>query len=305
MDRDIWTITMQAVHRAARAVPHRGRKLKYPHWLIVAMYLWSVFNDRCLSWACDRTHYGALFRPRKLPSISQFTRRVGEDTFQAILQKVHEQLLSCGVVSQVGYLDGKPIVVSPVSKDPDATRGKISGGFAKGYKLHAFVNEHRRIVVWSVMPLNVAEQSVAMELCPHMPPQVLVMADSNYDSAPLHKQMYETSGTPLLTPLKGQKRVGPDGHHPVTLRQMGPQRREAVELWNAHPDLAKFLLKGRNNVEGVFSVLSVALGLCRLPAFVRRLHRTRRWVGAKIILYHARLLAQERLAAAVAAGAAG
>jgi hypothetical protein len=305
MDRDIWNTVMQAVHRAARTVPYRGRKLKYPHWLIVAMYLWSVFHDRCLSWACDRSHYGALFRPRKLPSISQFTRRVNDDTFQAILQNVHQQLANVGFVSQVSYLDGKPLVVSPVSKDPDAKRGKVSGGYAKGYKLHAVVTEHRRIPVWGVEPLNVAEQSVAAELWPHVRPQVLTMADSNYDSAPLHKHMHETNGTPLLTPLKGQQRVGPDGHHPVTLRQMGPQRREAVALWEEHADLARFMLKDRNNIEGVFSVLSVALGLCRLPAFVRRLHRTRRWVGSKIILYHARLLAQEHRAATAAAGAAG
>ena len=41
------------------------------------------------------------------------------------------------------YLDGKPLTVSPVSKDPQAARGKITGGFAKGYKLYAFVNEQR------------------------------------------------------------------------------------------------------------------------------------------------------------------
>ena len=34
-------------------------------------------------------------------------------------------------------------------------------------------------------------------------------------------------------------------------------------------------------------------GLDRLPGFVRRLPRVTRWAGCKLILYHARLLAQE------------
>jgi len=169
MDREIWTNVMAAIHRAARAVKYNGRTPLYPHWLIVAMYLWSVFHDHCLSWACDRDHYGALFRPRKLPSISQFTRRIKSPHCQAILQHVHQQLLLCGIASSTGYFDGKPLLVSAVSKDPDAACGKISGGFAKGYKLHAYVNERRRICVYLVAPLNIAEQTVAMELCDHLP----------------------------------------------------------------------------------------------------------------------------------------
>jgi hypothetical protein len=303
MDRERWAIVMDAVHRACRVVKYSGRTPRYASWLIVAMYLWSVMHDRCLSWACDRGHYGGIFRPRgKLPSISQFTRRVNSDYVQAVLKHVHDQLVSCGIVSARGYLDGKPLLVSAVSKDPDAKRGKISGGFAKGYKLHAYINEHRRIVCWSVMGLNEDEKTVALEMCDYIPaspsPDAMILADSNYDAHPLHRKMDQGLGMPLLTPLRAQQRVGPQGHHPVTLRQMGEQRRAAVALWETNPGLAHYLLKSRNNAEGVFSVLSVACGLsATLASFVRRLHRVRRWVGAKIILYHARLLAQEKLAA--------
>src|SRR5436190_12579815 len=123
------------------------------------------------------------------------------------------------------------------------------------------------------------------------------MADSNYDAAPLHKLLAAATGDRLLATPKGQHQVGPGGHHPVALRQMGAERREALDVWRDHPDLAAFVHKQRNNIEGVFSVLTVALGLSALPACVRRLARVRRWVGEKIILYHARLLAQERAAA--------
>jgi len=316
MDREVWAVTMAEVRKAARAVKAAGRRPTFPDWLIAAMELWRVGHNQSLSWACDRRHYHGPFRPRKraddgrcLPSLSRFSRRVKSEAVQAILQRVDDALSGRGIHAGTGtgslrYVDGKPLLVSPVSKDPDAARGHVTGGFAKGYKLHAFITERRRIEAWSVMPLNVAEQSVAMEMLPHLPPAAggggLTLGDSNYDAAPLHKGLAALCGDLLLTPLKGQQRVGPGGDHPVTLRQMGPQRREAVQAWDEHPDLARYVLKKRNNAEGTFSVLTVACGLS-LPPCVRRLERVRRWVGCKIILYHARLLAQERAAAAAAA----
>jgi hypothetical protein len=303
MDREIWRTVVRAVDRACRAVKDPGRRPLYSNNLVAKLYLWSVWRNLSLSKACDpqRDQFNSLFRPRTLPSVSQFTRRVKSDVLQEVLGHVHRQLLSCGVASDGGYFDGKPMVVSPVSKDPDAARGHVPGGFAKGYKLHAYVNDRRRIVVWSVTPLNVDEKVVAMELCDFLPPPpaegvAVDLADSNYDSAPLHKRMAEVDRL-LLTQLRGQGRVKGGEHHPVTLRQMGPQRREAVGVWKHHPGLAKYVLKFRNNIEGVFSVMTVALGAGSPPAHVRRLHRVRRWTGAKIILYNARLAVQERLAA--------
>ena len=313
MDREIWSAVMAAVRQASKRVPavkRRGPRVTFPDWLVVAMYLWAVWHDRNLGWACDPDHYGPLFRPRKLcrackagklPSGSQFRRRVRTDAVRKVLQDVHEQLRACGVASETGYFDGKPLVVSPVSKDPDAARGHVTGGWAKGYKLHAYVNEHRRVVLWSVTPLNTDEKAVALEMADYLPPDplglTLDLADSNYDSAPLHKKL-GGKGRRLMVRLRAQQRVRPEGHHPVTLRQMGQARRDLVAAWDERPDLCRHVLHDRNNVEGTFSVLAVACGLGHLPAFARRLERVRRFVGAKIILYHARLLAQERAAAA-------
>lgn len=319
MDREIWTIVMTEIRAAVRHVGQRWyREPLWPDWLVVAMEVWRTAHNQSHSWACDRSNYTGAFRPRKrtadgrsLPSISQFTRRVKSAAAALILQRVHDRLSGrvAGVVPPappVRYVDAKPLTVSPVSKDPDAARGHVTGGFAKGYKLHAFVGEDRRIQVWGVMPLNVAEQSVAMAMVPELAPGPavaggagggLTLADGNYDAAPLHKALAAGPGDRLLTPLKAQQRVKAEGHHPVTLRQMGPQRREAVAVWDDHPALADLVLKQRNNVEGVFSVMTVACALT-LPAHVRRLPRVRRWAGCKIILYHARLLVQERAAAA-------
>lgn len=310
MDRELWTLVLATVKRAAREVGWNGgrRAPRYPNWLIVAMYEWSVWHDRTLSWACDRTHYGNLFRPpRALPSVSQFTRRVKGDDCQRILQRVHDALAQRGLTIDEGYVDGKALLVSPVSKDRQATRGRVSGGFAKGYKLHAFVNEHRRIVVWSVTGLHADEKTVALDLLPHLPPMApgaVVLKDSNYDSAPLHKAAaVHAPEAALVGPLRGQNRVGEGGHHPVTLRQMGPQRRELVAAWQHYPGLVELTLRARDTIERTFGVLVCTAGGLgtALPPWVRTLARVRRWVGAKIVLYNARLAVQDRLRAGAAA----
>ena len=86
MDQDIWSIVAGCVTWAERAVPRRGRRPVYSDRLIVLMLLWAVWHDRSLSWACDRHHYGPLFRPRALPSISQFARRVKGERVRQMLQ---------------------------------------------------------------------------------------------------------------------------------------------------------------------------------------------------------------------------
>ena len=299
MDYELWTSTLIAIQRAGKRVGWHGgrRKPVYANWLIVAMYIWSVWHDRTLSWACDRRSYGSLFRPRKLPSISQFTRRIKSDDCQRILQLVHDQFAQRGVMTNAVYIDGKALVVSPVSKDRDAKRGKISGAFARGYKLYAAVNANRRIVVWSVMGLNEDEMTLARHvLLPQLPPltpDALVMADSHYDSAPLHEEVCEPLGVCLLHPLRGQDRAGGKNRE-WKLRQMPWSRRELVRLWKDHPELMRFTYKARQEIERVFGVLTcTAGGLANLPAWVRHLDRVRRWVGVKIILYNARLKARE------------
>lgn len=303
MDRELWTLVLAAVKRAAKDVGWHGgqRSPVYANWLIVALYLWSVWHDRTLCWACDRTHYSSLFRPRALPSISQFTRRIKSDDCQRILQHVHDALAQRGLASDEGYIDGKPLLVSPVSKDRQALRGKVCGGFAKGYKLHAFVNERRRVVVWSVTGLCGDEKTVATALLAHWPPMTpdaVIFKDSNYDSAPLHKAAAELlPHVRLVGPLKGQDRVGSAGHHPVTLRQMGSARRELVAAWQRCSDLLELTLRARDTIERAFGVLCCTAGGLgtALPPWVRTLARVRRWVGAKIILYNARLTVQDRL----------
>lgn len=294
MDHDIWNRLMIVTRSASRGVVPSVRSPIYPDLLIVRMYFWGVHHDRPQSWAADpKQYHDPLFRPGHLPSVSQFNRRIKTPSVERILQKVHDETAEVKRVSPVLYMDGKALPVSPVSKDAQATRGHIPGGFGKGYKLHAQVTEDLRIICWSVAPLHIAEQSVAMAFVDQNPtPGCLLMADSNYDSAPLYKAT-ERSGITYFTHLKGQKQVKNNQHHPVTLRQMGAARRQAIQTWKQHPDLCRFVLRLRQGIERAFSALTCyGGGLAPLPAWVRTLERVRRWVGVKIILYHLRLRAR-------------
>jgi hypothetical protein len=299
MDRELWKLLYKAVGRAAKKVGWHGGI--YSNHLIVAMYVWAAWHVRPLSWACQPSSYGGLFRPRKIPSVSQFTRRIKSEDCQRILQLMHDEFAQRRLPCPMGYIDGKPLLVSPVSKDRDAKPGKISGGFAKGYKLHAMVNENRRIVVWSVMGLNVDEKTVAREaLLTHLPPMTadsLVLADCHYDSAPLHKDTIEPMGLCLLNSLAGQQHVRPGGRRPRQFRQMGQSRSELVRAWEQRPHLTRYLFKQRNEIERAFGVLCCTgggLGTA-LPSWVRTLQRVRRWVGVIIIIYNARLDLQNQI----------
>ena len=134
--------------------------------------------------------------------------------------------------------------------------------------------------------MNVHEMVVARVLIDQavrVPAGAVFMADGNYDAHKLHKDIARCGGWLWVKP-RGR------GEHPVTRRQMGPARRALLAVWKQTPKQAQRIYRTRVHVEGTFSNLtSYGGGLGPLPAFVRRLDRVRRWVGAKIILYHLRL----------------
>lgn len=283
MDTEVWRVLMAAVKSADRRVPRVERRPKFSDALIVKMYLWSVWHDRPLSWAADRTHYSRLFRPRKLPSYSQFTRRVKAERVANLLTAINEFLTRTQASVELAFLDGKPLPVSFCSRDPDARVGWSSKGFANGYKLHACATRDGRIAAHCVRPMNEGEAKVARTKLPPAAQATLVLADANYDS----RQLYQTLGArgqQLLTP------VGPTPVHPQPLRRMGPHRRFALWLRDRLGESYRTVLDLRDEIERIFSALCCfGGGLAPLPPWVRRLPRVQRWVTAKIAIYHARL----------------
>jgi len=280
MDSHGWRLVYQHIRQADRSVPRYGRRPTYPDVLIVGMYLWTVAHDRPLCWACDRSHYGSLFRPRRLPSVSQFCRRIQTLRCQEILQFVHARLAQDEAITPLSFVDGRALVVGKHSRDPDAAIGWGRGRFERGYKLHAWATQDWRIPLWSVTPLNVDERAVARRLVQQQPCGGLILADALYDSGPLYEHV-AALGAQWLTPM-GKSNAG-RGH-----RKPYPARLAAVSAWRG---VAGYVHQERNTIERIFgSQSTLGGGLGPLPGWVRRLDRVRRWVGAKLILYHARLI---------------
>lgn len=278
MDKDVWRMLTAAVRSADRRAPRHGRRMQFSDQQIARMYLWSVGHDRPLCWACDHRHYNTLFRPRQLPSVSQFCRRVKTPRVQALLNGVHAYLTRSETSPSLSFLDGKPLPVSWCSRDPDARVGFATKGFAKGYKLHVWATSDDRIPGFSVRPMNEGEAQVARGLASGICGG-LVMADAHL------YQALGRRGAQLLTPLK---RIAVN---PGPLHRMGPERRLAIQLHRCLQEKNyRLLLERRDQVERIFSALSCfGGGLTCLPSWVRRLDRVTRWVSAKIDIYHARL----------------
>jgi len=286
MDSQIWRTVYRTIVAVNRRVPHYGRRPRYSDSLIVAMYIWTTWHDRPLCWASDRSHYNTLFRPRALPSNSQFCKRLKSDRVQQILQEVHNRLAGTERSAELSMLDGRVLRVGLHSKDSDARKGRVAGGFARGYRLHAWSTQDQRIPLWSVMPLNADERVVAMELVNHAPQTTLVLADAFYDSGPLYDQM-AARHIHLLTPMRGSNPGA--GHHPQS-----PARLAAAREWQG---IAGYVYRERAEIERQFGhQVWTGGGLGPLPGWVRRLTRVRMWVGAKLIIHHARLLVRRSVA---------
>lgn len=287
MDRDIWIVLECASSIVARRLPRPRRRFDYSDRQILLMWLWAVFHDRPMSWACQRENCRGHFRPRSLPSVSQFCKRLATPRFEMCRRMLHEVLTEQGRGELLNFLDGKPLVINGYSADPDARNGKACGRYAFGYKLHARTTHSGFIHEYKVLPLNEGEPNTARRLLERLPEGAMVLADANYDAAPLYKAVDER-GARLLTRLKGQHQ-----RKPGTKRSMPRARREAVELWDQMPAVGELAMRVRSSIERTFARLcGFGGGLGALPPWARRLSRVTRWVDAKLAIYHARLIAQ-------------
>lgn len=291
MNRQVWRALISAIRSADRRVPRTGRSPRFADQQIVKMYLWSVWHDRPLCWACDREHYNGWYRPRQLPSVSQFCRRMKTTRIQTMLEAVNDHLTRTSAPATLSFFDGKPLPISDYSGDPDARDGHGAGKFQRGYKLHAWATAEGQIPRFAVRSLNDGEAKVARELADRILPSSLVLADANFDSRHLYTTV-AARGSQLLTPLKGRSRQARN------LKRMGVGRRIAVKWWSRFPGACAALLCLRDQIERIFATLTgFGGGLTTLPPWVRRLDRVTRWVTAKIAIYHARLRCRTEAAA--------
>lgn len=290
MDRTIWVNLVSAVRHVDRLVPPRGRRRPYSDRLVLKLCLWAAWHDRPMYWACQRAHFNRLFRPRRLPSVSQFSRRLRSWRVQKMLGRINDVLAQHSSRVRVMYFDGKALPVSESTQDKQAKTGRGNGRFSRGYKLHVLADETGRIVGFCVRSLNEGEPRIARCLSRRVRPETLVLADANYDSNRLYAAIARR-GAHFFTRQKGRSLgKGKRG-------RMCAARQRMIQLWEQCPRLCKRGYRVRSGVERIFSALSsFAGGLGPLPSWVRGLRRVRQWVAAKLAVYHARLALRERRA---------
>lgn len=273
MERELW----ESLCRLAGMLYNRQGHSYYGDDLILAVYWWAVVHDRPVSWACQAAHWPPDLAARTLPSQPTMSRRLRCCSVELLMHSVEQTLLTLsGVVGcWVRMIDGKPLVVGGASKDADARWGRGSGGLQKGYKLHAVWGWGPLPIAWALVPLNVSERRVALQLVKDLPGEGYLLGDRQYDSAAL----YETAaaeGYQLIAPPQRNGRAL--GH-----RRQSVYRLRALELL-AVP-FGRALYGCRVNIEHCFAKLtSFVGGLGPLPFWVRRFHRVRLWIQAKLLL---------------------
>lgn len=287
MEREYWRCVVRGLKRLPRWWP---RGAVYDNRQILAVLLWAALHDRSIDWARRRTSWPPQAWRRRLPNQSTMSRRLRDPRIMDDLIRVLEIVQrTMGAPSKRLMLDGKPLGVSMFSADPDARLGWGAGRHQVGYKLHALIDSTQRLLAWEIHAMNEAECVVARDLlrAAHrlglIRPGATALGDASYDANPLHQVAAEV-GASLVAP-----RRRPDQSVSVS-RRHHPGRLRSIELTEGDLRGAAKLRAERATIERFFgSLAAFGGGLFALPTWVRRIHRVRLWVGAKLILNAARI----------------
>ena len=286
MERDIWTRMMTALKHLPRTRP---RNAVYTHGQVLAVLLWAAIHDRPISWACERANWPMQAWRRSLPDQSTMSRRLRHPRTLEVLWALLIAVQGDRPVGGVLVADGKPLELSEHTRDPDAEVGRGAGRMARGYKVHLIFDPgDQRVVGHQTHPLNVAETTTTAALvgCPDVPiPRgSLLLGDAQFDSNPLHHATH-ARGCRLIAPRKKPGTgLGQRPHHPNRLESIRLTEGKDREVWD------RVLGPQRRAIERFFGAwASFGGGLNGLPPWVRRLHRVRPWVAAKLVINAARI----------------
>jgi hypothetical protein len=278
MERELYRRVYQMAWRLGRR--YRSPHVMYPDWLIVVVYFWAVLHDRPTCWACDRRNWPSAAYDLQLPSCSTMSRRLHRPALQQMFDAMQQQLCDRQDAGPLCFIDAKPLPVGGASSDREAKAGYAAGRIAKGYKLHVIYSAQRFVVAWQLRPMNEKEARVAPALIEQLTGRGTLVGDNAYDS----NNLYTLAGQrhwQLVAPRQRHTQLGKIRHSPWRLK--------------AHQQMTKTqrrdLYEQRRRIEQFFGHLgNYATGLSPLPNWVRSLPRTRRWVQAKLIVYHLRQL---------------
>jgi len=282
MERELWAVLYQVIEETGRAI--RQKYVQHQPAAVAAVFLWAVVHDRHPTWACDERHWPTgVPRPTRLPSASTVSRRVDGVAMGVFLRSVAERIRGTGNPALVVAIDGKPLLVGGNSKDPDARFGRAAGHVGKGYKLHAIWGNRPMPDSWEITPLNGCEKAAAQRLLtdPATRGGRYLVADGNYDASKVYDAAAVT-GRQLLAPCRAAARPGCGKHY------QSPHRLRGLALLRTTS--GRRVYRYRTAIERRFAHLTgFAGGLQPLPCWVRRLHRVRTWVWAKLLLNAVRI----------------
>ena len=288
MDGELWNGLYRIVTELGKSFASPG--VQYRHAVIVLVYLWSVWHDRPVSWACRQEHWSEEEQVWPKPSPATMSRRLRTPGVQAFLDEVQRRAQRDLSGSCWGYLDGKPLPIGGASHDPDAGFGRAAGGTqAKGYKLHTLWDSSGAVRAWEVTPMQISEVVVARRLVQQLAEPGLILADAGYDDNLLYEQA-SAQGQQLLAAPRYPRARGL-GHIRQSLA-----RCRALRMMK--DGLGFMVWQSRRRIERQFGSLgNFSGGLGPLPNWVRRLPRVRRWVQGKLIFNALRLRQNKGLAA--------
>ena len=294
MERELWRLMVGALKRMPR---RRPRNAVYTDQQIVAVLLWAALHDRPVSWACERRNWPMQAWRRSLPDQSTMSRRLRHPTMPDLLLSLLMALQRTLGEGDVLVADGKPLELSEHTGDHDARTGRGAGRYAKGYKIHLILDAQAQAVrAYQVHPLNVAETTTVAGLLRRPRTRIrrgsVLLGDRLFDSNPLHAAAHRR-GCRLIAPRqKPGTGVSAGVQHPNRLESIRLTEVADRAVWD------RVLGPRRATIERFFGTLTCSGGgLPGLPPWVRRLHRVRLWVAAKLAVNAARI-AYRRYAAA-------
>lgn len=281
MERELWTILSTHLTRLARR--QREENFEHPTGRILRVYLWAILNDRSVDWACRRQNWRGIKPPHRLPDQSTMSRRLARDETRRMLGALLDQLEPAPRQALVLRIDGKSLPVAKHSCDEQAKIGRGTGGFQKGYKLHAIYGQSNRPAAYHVAPLNVDERAVAKQLLEDNElGEGYLLGDGNYESNPLYDQAAEV-GRMMVTPRRFSQAKGIG----QTIRH-SPHRLALIERMKMPSGFMRELMVNRRQIETRFANLcNFGGGLTHLPPWVRG-RRVEPYVTAKILIRLAR-----------------
>jgi hypothetical protein len=254
----------------------------YSDRLIMLVVLWAAIHDRPICWACELANWRISRLPAWLPHPSTISRRSRQPDFSRAIEMTIARLCDkLGSPSQEAMIDGVHLAISNYSRDPDAANVRAYRGFSQGYKLHAVIDVRGVVLAYEVRSLNVNERLPAGTLLTRLPHGVRrVLADRNYDSSKLHARLQPFGIRLYCPPFKGK--ISPRSH---------PRRRILTRL-SRHPMGAR-IGNRREHIERQFGLMgNYGCGLKGLPHWVRRQHRVKPWLDAKLLIHHAFLISK-------------